>query len=106
MNLSLCLQVPVLEAQGAKIGSDPDPAPVLSWAAFRELCEAPPLQVRRGRVSTLAARLCVGLLVNGALWLRHLNLHAATDSVSTLCLNPTGSQPGARAAHVRAAGAG
>lgn len=56
----------MLEAQGAKIGSEPEPAPVLSWAAFRELCEAPPLQVPRDRVSTLAARLCVRLLVNGA----------------------------------------
>ena len=73
----------MLEAQGAKIGSEPDPAPVLSWAAFRELCEAAPLQVRAGQGFNLAARLCMGLPVNGALWLWHLNLHAATSFVIT-----------------------
>ncbi|KAK9843491.1 hypothetical protein WJX81_005692 [Elliptochloris bilobata] len=37
-------QVPVLEDCAMRLGAEPAPAPVLSWAAFRSLCAAPPLQ--------------------------------------------------------------
>lgn len=40
------LQVHVLEDATGKLGAEPAPAPVLSWDAFRALCEAPPLQAR------------------------------------------------------------
>ena len=50
------LQVPVLEDSAGKLGVEPAPAPVLSWAAFCALCEAPPLQAC---LVTLKGRYCV-----------------------------------------------
>ena len=44
------LQVPVLEDAAGKLGAEPAPAPVLSWDAFRALCEAPPLQARTAAI--------------------------------------------------------
>lgn len=40
----------MLEDSAAKLGAEPAPAPVLSWAAFRALCEAPPLQARTATI--------------------------------------------------------
>ena len=50
------LQVHVLEDSAGKLGAEPAPAPVLSWTAFRALCEAPPLQARCH--ATLVAACC------------------------------------------------
>ena len=54
------LQVRVLGDSAGKLGAEPAPAPVLSWAAFRALCEAPPLQARAPLPSSTTLSLWLG----------------------------------------------